>query len=131
MVSSLTALGMDLVASLLSDEPQVNVGSAYDEDRATPGAIYVAVVMLPGESDRLTSMPIYDVSVFSPKYTTSERVALKLDERLMGYPFRVDSGETVAVVDSVFVNSPPAEVDWRGDETIRRFLGTYQIVIRR
>lgn len=131
MTMSPTGAAQDLVALLLADEPSVVVGPTYDEDQATPGQTYVAVTMLPGAGDRLNARPIYDVSVFSPRYATSERIALKLDKGLMGYPFRVGSDENVAVVDSVNAVTYPAEVEWSGDSTIRRFLATYELVFRR
>lgn len=128
-----TELGLDLVQGLLDKAGEsAEVVSAFYEGEYTQGSVVIAVAPIPGESDRLNLYPIYDIAVFSPSLRRSEEVACRIiDAGLMGYPVRVSSSGRPVIVDSVNVVASPAEIEWEGNSAIRRYVGTYQLVIRR
>lgn len=84
-----------------------------------------------GDSDRFGTRPIVDLSTFAGTYSESRLTALGIETKLLGYPFRVNSGGRSVLVDRVEAVSPAVEVEWQQDSSIRRFQGTYQLSLRR
>jgi hypothetical protein len=92
---------------------------------------FVLVGGFGGDTDRFGGVYDAEVSVFADTYAKARNLALGLEARLLGYPFRVSSGGRSVLVDSVAVPVPFTEVEWQKDSPIRRFQGTIQISIRR
>ena len=93
---------------------------------------FILVAPGPGaDTDRFGGVYDVDVHVFAAKYVKARGIALGLEARWLGYPFRVSTGGRSVLVDRVTVPLPSAEVEWQRDSSIRRFQGTYQISIRR
>ena len=84
-----------------------------------------------GSRTRLEDHPAIEVQVFAADYDTAADLAERIDTGLMGYPLRVESSGRSVVLDSVNVISPPVEVPWDTEGTIRRFQATYSLSIRR
>jgi len=92
---------------------------------------HVQVYGLGGERERLNDYPAIGIMTFAANYNTAADLAERIDTGLLGYPIVVESNGRTVVLDSVEVNSPPVEVPWDPEGTIRRFQATYSISIRR
>jgi hypothetical protein len=108
-----------------------NVGSRLPAAGLKDRMPFVRVNHFGGDDERLNLRPTLDIEVFASTYVKARDLARLIETRLVGYPFRVDSGGSSVLVDQVEVLSPTVEVEWQQDSTIRRFQGTYQFSIRR
>lgn len=84
-----------------------------------------------GDVDRFGGDVMVDLSIFAATYRKARDLARSVEDRLVGYPFRVSSGGRSVLVDKVEIASPTVEVPWQEDSDIRRFQGTYRLSIRR
>lgn len=114
---------MDLLGS---DVPS---GMTFDAT-VDPMPRYIIRVVDP-QASRLTAEPVVDIETVASTYAEAERLAFDADDTLMGYPLSTSSGGRVVLVDRVEVLSSPAETRLEGESKIRRFLATYQLVVRR
>lgn len=122
----------DVVMDLLTerwDGTPPGMGTRFDESRAS--LPYLRVNTVPGYADRLEAWPNIDISAFAATYREASDLAFDVEALLMGYPLSVSSGGRVVLVDKVEVISSPTELDVGESSSIRRFLGTYQLRIRR
>lgn len=126
-------VAQDFVVQYCSDLEVLdsNVGSRLPSVGLTGRMPFVRINHFGGDDERLNLRPTFDVEVFAATYAKARDLARLIETRLVGYPFRVDSGGSSVLVDRVEVLSPTVEVEWQQDSTIRRFQGTYQFSIRR
>lgn len=124
-------LAMDLIDNERAARglPVVPTGLTYDE---TVDSIprYV-VTVIDSYSTQLEAAFMIDVEAIAPTYTEAESLAYDVDDIFMGYPLSTVSGGRVVLVDKVEVVSSPVEIDLGEDTSTRRFLATYQLVVRR
>lgn len=92
---------------------------------------HVQVYGFGGSRTRLEDRPVLEVQTFAATYDVAADLAERIDTKLLGYPLRIESSGRSVVFDSVDVVSPPVEVPWDSEGTIRRFTATYSISIRR
>ena len=124
-------LAMDLIDNerVARGLPVVPTGLTYDET-VDPIPRY-AVSVVESWSDRLEAITTIDIETLGKSYTEAERLAYDVDDILMGYPLSTVSDGRVVLVDKVEVVSSPVEIDLGEDTSTRRFLATYQLVVRR
>lgn len=124
-------LAMDLIDNerAARDLPVVPTGLTYDETIDSIPRYIVTVI--DSYSTQLEAAFMIDVEVIAPTYTGAESLAYDVDDIFMGYPLSTVSGGRVVLVDKVEVVSSPVEIDLGEDTSTRRFLATYQLVVRR
>ena len=94
------------------------------------GAVYVQLYVVDGERDRREQRPEVDFAVYSRRFLDTEAAALALEDFLVRYPARVQVGEKPAVLDRTAVVTATREVPWETDDTVTRFIGSYQLATR-
>ena len=124
-------LAMDLIDNerAARDLPVVPTGLTYDE--TIDSIPRYTVTVIDSWSDRLEAAVTIDIDTLGKSYTEAERLAYDVDDIFMGYPLSTVSGGRVVLVDKVEVVSSPVEIDLGEETSTRRFLATYQLVVRR
>lgn len=124
-------LAMDLIDNerAARDLPVVPTGLTYDKKVDSVPRYLISV--LESWSDRLEAITTIDIETLGKSYTEAERLAYDVDDIFMGYPLSTVSDGRVVLVDKVEVVSSPVEIDLGEDTSTRRFLATYQLVVRR
>lgn len=79
-----------------------------------------------GNDDGLTDRPLIDVDILAPSFAEARRLAVGVQARLLGYPWR--AGTTV--LDQVRTAMRPHAVPW-DDDNIHRYYASYGISARR
>lgn len=124
-------LAMDLIDNERAARGLDPIPSALTFDETVDSIPRYVVTVLESWSDRLEAITTIDVEAIAPKYTEAERLAYDVDDIFMGYPLSTVSDGRVVLVDKVEVVSSPVEIDLGEDTSTRRFLATYQLVVRR
>jgi hypothetical protein len=120
-----------VIGMAIPDLPQAHVSTDLPATDLVGNLPFVLVHHWSGDTDLFTSNPILDLSVFGASYRKARDMARLIEDRLLGYPFRVSTGGRSVLVDKVEATSPTVEIPWQDDSTVRRFQGTYQISSRR
>lgn len=128
---SFSGLGMDLLDQGREQAglPAVPVGLDYDASVDQLPRYLVSVV--DPQAGRLEAGVIMDVESLATTFREAENLAFEADDIMMGYPLSISSGGRVVLVDRVGVVASPAVLNMEGETKIRRFLATYQLVVRR
>lgn len=123
-----TGVMMDLAEMLV---PSLAGRAGTDDPLVTQrGDLYLQVSALDGTRERHEQFWEFDYSVYAPRFTQAEAIALSLDRLLVRYPHRVSSGGRSVVIDTVVVTSASTELPWPVDSEVTRFNGTCSLVYR-
>lgn len=90
------------------------------------GEVFCRVTDIGGNDDGITDRPLIDVDVFAPSFRRARELAVGIQSRLLGYPWRAGS----TVIDKVRTAMRPHDVPWDDDNTFR-FYASYTISARR
>lgn len=131
---SIEAAVMDLLVEqfpILADDPPgvFHVGRELVADVADRMP-YVRVAAIGGPADQLTTRATIDIDVFTLDYWASVNLAGDIQQLLMAYPHRVETGGRVVVLDTVTNPLAPQEVPWT-DRNVHRQYASYAISARR
>lgn len=124
-------LAMDLIDNERAARGLDPIPSALTFDETVDSIPRYVVTVLESWSDRLEAITTIDIETLGESYTEAERLAYDVDDIFMGYPLSTVSDGRVVLVDKVEVVSSPVEIDLGEDTSTRRFLATYQLVVRR
>ena len=106
-----------------------DVGTVTPSNLATrlgQGRYFVRVGRVTGLDDRINDYPVVDVDVFGRTRSSARTLAEGIRAWLLGYPLYVGT----VTLDRVRTETAPFRAPWK-DETVWRFLATYQITTRR
>lgn len=131
VAASASDVAMDFLVAQVDAVADANIGTKIPSAGLAGRLPFVRVNHWGGDSNRFKTDPVIDIDVFESTYAKASLLARQIEAKLLGYPFRVDSGGRSVLVDSVQVLTETTEVEWQQDSTIRRFQGTYQFSIRR
>lgn len=87
---------------------------------------------LGGDRDILSDHPTIEIQVFAATYLAAGNLAERIDVKLLalgGHRF-ISNGQPI-LFDHVEVVSPPIEIPWDSENSIRRFQASYSVSIRR
>ena len=124
-------LAMDLIDNERAARGLDPIPSALTFDETVDSIPRYVVTVLESWSDRLEAITTIDIETLGESYTEAERLAYDVDDIFMGHPLSTVSDGRVVLVDKVEVVSSPVEIDLGEDTSTRRFLATYQLVVRR
>lgn len=103
--------------------PDLSVGTSLPTPMRVP---FVRLGRVAGQRLRLNDYPTLDVESFGATYADAASLAERIDAVMFGFPLR--GGDLV--IDSVTASVAPVELPW-DDATVRRFLATYRLSVRR
>ena len=89
-----------------------------------------------GSDDRITDRAIIGIDTFAGTLGDGRPAAEQVRQRMLAAPHAVtipatvDTPEHVVVIDSAVTGEAPHEVPW-GDSTIRRWVSSYTVTLRR
>lgn len=120
-----------LIDTLMGDEPTLANASLK---APTPGSSPLPAVqayIFDGSADETEGDFVVDVAFYASTYGVASRMSRTFDQRFMGYPHRVSSGDSTVLLDRVTTNVIPNEVPFTEDDSVRRFQATYSVSFRR
>jgi hypothetical protein len=126
-----TGAVMDLIVQWFPDEFTAIEGEDFRVGRVFPPHVekypyFCRVNDIGGNDDGITDRPLIDIDVLARSFAEAQRLALGIQARLLGYPWRVGT----TVIDQARTAMRPHAVPWDDDNTFRQY-ASYSVSARR